>query len=334
MACFLKHPWGPLGGLVKHPVPKNNICGHQGPVNIVNRSRRVALSSAAQQAQQKQNPTTASQRTNTKSGSTMANQLFFLLNSLPHVFSLDFVHHDPRCIVPMHHLAFYLFFCFVDPFIFIFSFCSFSFCVCPIEKKTTHMAAANPISIYMYIYPQAPSFATNKIPHGPPLLTHLQPCSSNGTEHYSCLVPGADPVLASGSRDRCCAGNILVESSSRQPQDTGAANPSAFRVKKCRDTSSQAFNVYYNPRFRDWFGVARQTKKPGRIFEPVLSFILRASSLQKKSQTPIKTGGPIWVPGNTHGRLVFKAFPTYGDHQLPTKTTLEPGSLFHSVLVD
>ena len=48
------------------------------------------------------------------------------------------------------------------------------------------------------------------------------PRSPNGSELYSCLVPGADPVLASGSRDPCCAGNILVESSSPQPQDTGA----------------------------------------------------------------------------------------------------------------
>ena len=67
-----------------------------------------------------------------------------------------------------------------------------------------------------YIYPQAPSFATDKIPHRPALLTHLQPRSSNGSELYSCL--------ASGSRDRCCAGNILVESSSPQPQDNNNNN--------------------------------------------------------------------------------------------------------------
>ena len=72
-----------------------------------------------------------------------------------------------------------------------------------------------------YSYPQAPSFATDKTPHGPTLLTHLQPRSSNGSELYSCL--------ASGSRDRCCAGNILVESSSPQPQDTGAVQPTHLR---------------------------------------------------------------------------------------------------------
>ena len=90
-----------------------------------------------------------------------------------------------------------------------------------------------------------------------------QPRNSNGSELYSCLVPGADPVLASGSRDRCCAGNILVESSSPQPQDTGAVQLTHLRfglksVGICRDTSSQgilqsAFRVL---KFRDWFGVS------------------------------------------------------------------------------
>ena len=231
--CFLKHPWGPLGGLVKHPVPKNNICGHQGPVNIVNRSRRVVLSSTAQQAQQKQNPTTASQRTNTKSGSTMANQLFFLLNSLPHVFFLGFVHHDPRCTVPRHHLAFYLFFVLLillSLFSFVFFFLLF---LSDRKENNAYDCGKSHLNIYICIFTHRRlRLQQTKYP------THLQPCSSNGTEHYSCLFPGADPVLASGSRDRCCAGNILVESSSPQPQDTGAANPSAFRVKKCRDTST------------------------------------------------------------------------------------------------
>ena len=62
---------------------------------------------------------------------------------------------------------------------------------------------------------------SDKIPHGPTLLTHLQPGSSNGSELYSCL--------SSRSRDRGCAGNILVESSSPQPQDTGAVQLTHLR---------------------------------------------------------------------------------------------------------
>ena len=66
------------------------------------------------------------------------------------------------------------------------------------------------------IYPQAPSFATDKIPHGPKLLTQL---SGFRVQRY---------LLC-----RQHLGGIIQSTATRHWRS--AANPSAFRVKKCRD---------------------------------------------------------------------------------------------------
>ena len=102
---------------------------------------------------------------------------------------------------------------------------------------------------------------------------HRQNTPWTNTTHSSAATLQTDPnftavwsleqIQSLGSWDRCCAGNILVESSGPQAQGhwRSAANPSAFRLKKRRDTSSQAFKVYCNPRLRvlksrNWFRVS------------------------------------------------------------------------------
>ncbi len=64
---------------------------------------------------------------------------------------------------------------------------------------------------------------TDKIHHRPALLTHLQPSSLKRIRTLQ--LPGFR------SRDRCCAGNILVESSSPQPQDTGVVQLTHLRFR-------------------------------------------------------------------------------------------------------